>query len=68
MSADQIAEQIYRGLSTSVFAHWYGLNDSHPELTTGGRFDVHIQGAEPGEHEPTKEEILEDIKKLFGLN
>ena len=68
MNSDQIAEQIYRGLNTSVFAQWYGLDDSRPELTTGGRFDIHIQGGMPGEHRPTKEEILEDIKKLFRLN
>ena len=62
MNPREIAEKIYNTISTADFAHWYGLGDV---VTTGGDFDLHIQG------DPkclNKDHIIEQIITMFKLN
>jgi hypothetical protein len=54
--SDKIAEQVYDTLTRQRFVDWYN----------GGRFDAHIN-CPGGDGTPTKEDILEDIKRLFQL-
>ena len=53
ISVDKLAEKIYNGISKQPFYDWYNED---------GDFEKFIQGAEDAK---SKEEILEDIKKLF---
>lgn len=53
ISEKELAEKIYLGISRQPFYDWYCEN---------GDFEKHIQG---DENAKSKEEILEDIRKLF---
>ncbi len=58
-NTNAIAEKILNGLEKQKFADWY--ND--------GSFMDYISGTYPKEDPkcPTKEKIIEDIKRLFNL-
>lgn len=51
---NELAEQIYIGLTKQSFADWYNSQE----------FDAHISGDEGAK---TKEEILKDIQRIFRL-
>jgi len=53
ISVDKLAEKIYNGISKQPFYDWYNED---------GDFEKFIQGTDDAK---SKEEILEDIKKLF---
>ena len=53
ISVDKLAEKIYNGISKQPFYDWYNED---------GDFEKFIQGAEDAK---SKEEILEDINRLF---
>lgn len=55
----KLAEKILETLNGQRFADWYNT----------GRFDTYISGEYPKEdpRQPTKEQILADIVKLFRL-
>ena len=59
MNKNELAEKILNGLDKAAFADWY----------TVGRFDDYISGTYPKEdpRQPTKEQILADIIKMFRL-
>lgn len=52
--ADKVAELIYKGLCKQAFVDWHA-----------GTFVDHI--GESAEFAPSKEKIIEDIKRLFNL-
>jgi hypothetical protein len=55
-TSDEVANKILETLSKQHFADWY---------SSDGAFDNYLTGW--GEPAPTKEQILTDIKKKFGL-